>query len=56
MKHEPSIFDDPDADAASERRAQADVREGRLVGHGLMTRWLKSWGSGKRLPKPHPGD
>jgi hypothetical protein len=47
---------DPDADAASDRRAQADIREGRLVGHQAVTRRLKSWGSGKRLPKPNPGD
>jgi predicted transcriptional regulator len=56
MKHERSIFDDPEAEAASERRAEADIREGRLIGNEAMIRWFKSWGTGKRLPKPKPGD
>jgi hypothetical protein len=56
MKHERSIFDDPEADAASERRAEEDVREGRLISNEAMVRWFKSWGTGKRLPKPKVGD
>ena len=56
MKHEPSLFDDPEAEAAADARAEADVREGRLISHAAMTRWLKSWGLGKRLPKPVAGD
>ncbi len=56
MKHEPSLFDDPDAEAAAEARAERDVREGRLIGHSAMRRWLESWGTGSRLPRPNPGD
>jgi len=56
VKHERSIFDDPDADAASESRAEADVREGRVISNEAVIGWLKSWGTGKRLPKPRPGD
>jgi predicted transcriptional regulator len=56
MKHERSIFDDPDADAGSERRAEADIREGRVISNEAVIRWLKSWGTGKRLPKPRSGD
>jgi len=56
MKHERSIFDDPEAEAASLRRAEEDVREGRLISNEAMVRWFKSWGTGKRLPKPKLGD
>ena len=52
MKHIPSLFDDPEAEAAADARAETDLRDGRLISHGAMTRWLTSWGSGKRLPKP----
>ena len=51
MKHEPSLFDDPEAAAAADARAEADLREGRSINHGAMVRWLTSWGSGTRLPK-----
>lgn len=54
MKHERTIIDDlggdPAAEAAADARADADVRAGRLIGHETMTRWLKSWGTGKRAP------
>lgn len=60
MKPNKSIFDelanDPAADAAADARADADVRAGRLISHEAMTRWLKTWGSGKRAPKPIAGD
>ena len=56
MKHIPSPFDDPEAEAAADARAEADLREGRSISHGAMVRWLTSWGSGKRLPKPVAGD
>ena len=54
MAHERSPFDDTDAaaEAASEARAEADVAEGRLVSHAAMRRWLASWGTGSRLPRP----
>ena len=56
MKHEPSLFDDPEAAAAADARAEADLREGRSISHGAMVRWLTSWGSGTRLPKLVAGD
>jgi predicted transcriptional regulator len=56
MKHERSIFDDPEAEAESLRRAEADVREGRLISNEAVVRWLKSWISGERLPRPKVGD
>jgi predicted transcriptional regulator len=56
MKHERSIFDDPEAEAASEARAEADVREGRLISNEAVMRWLKAWISGERLPRPKVGD
>jgi hypothetical protein len=54
MKAERTIFDasDPDAEAQADARADADVREGRLISHGAVRRWLASWGSGKPLSRP----
>ena len=56
MKHEPAVVECPEADAAADAGAKANVREGRLIGHSAMTRRLRSWGSGKRLAKPTAGD
>ena len=56
MKHERSIFDDPEAEAEAERRAEQDIREGRLISNAAVVRWLKSWGTDRKLPKPEPGD
>ncbi len=58
MKHEPDIFDsiDPEAEAASHARGIADLDAGRTVSHEAMVKWLRSWGSGKRLPPPKVGD
>lgn len=56
MKHERSIFDDPEAEAAADARAEADLREGRLISNEAVMRWLKSWISGERLPRPKVGD
>jgi len=60
VKLDKSIFeelaDDPAGEAAADARAEADVRAGRLISHASMTRWLKSWGTGKRLRKPIAGD
>jgi predicted transcriptional regulator len=58
MAHERSPFDDRDAaaEAKAEARAEADVAEGRLISHGAVRRWLASWGTGTRLPRPHVGD
>lgn len=58
MKPERTIFDraDPAAEAEADARADADVREGRLIRHEAVRRWLASWGSGKPLSRPRPGD
>ena len=58
MKIETSLFDreDPGAEAAADARAEADVRAGRLIGHGAVKRWLASWGKAKPLPRPRAGD
>ena len=58
MKIEKSLFDrtDADAEAAADARAEADVRAGRLIDHAAVRRWLASWGSSRRLPKPRAGD
>lgn len=56
MKSEKSLFDSPEAEAKSEARAEADVRAGRVISHEAVRRWLSSWGSAKRLPRPRVGD
>ena len=56
MNRERPLFDDPEAEAASLARAEADVREGRVISNEAVVRWLKSWGTGKRLPRPNVGD
>jgi hypothetical protein len=56
MKSENGLFDSPEAEARSEARAEADERAGRLISHDAVRRWLASWGSAKRLPRPRVGD
>lgn len=56
MTVEKSMFDSPEAAAKSEARAEADVKGGRLISHEAVRRWLSSWGSSKRLPRPRPGE
>jgi predicted transcriptional regulator len=56
MTAEKSLFDSPEAEARAEARAEADVAAGRLISHGAVRRWLQSWGSAKRLPRPRVGD
>jgi predicted transcriptional regulator len=58
MAHERSLFDrnDAAAEAQADARAEADAAEGRLIGHGAVRRWLASWGTGKRLPRPQMSD
>ncbi len=54
MKPQTSIFDEADeeAEAAAEARAEADAEAGRVVGHEAVSRWLLTWGTGKRTPRP----
>jgi predicted transcriptional regulator len=58
MKIETSLFDraDAGAEADAEARAEADAREGRVISHGAVRRWLASWGKARPLPRPRPGD
>lgn len=58
MTRERSVFDesDPAAEAAADARAEADLREGRLISHAAVKRWIRSWGSPKPLPRPEIGD
>ena len=58
MSRERSLFDSNDlaAEAAADARADADGAEGRVVSHGAVRRWLASWGSSARTPRPRTGD
>ena len=58
MTRERSLFDDSDpaAEAEADARAEADVREGRLISHSAVKRWIASWGTAKPLPRPKVGD
>jgi predicted transcriptional regulator len=58
VKAERPLFEtaDPEAEAAADVRADADVRAGRLISHEAVRRWLNSWGSTKPEPRPRPGD
>jgi predicted transcriptional regulator len=51
-----SLFDSPEAEARAEARAEADIEAGRVISHKAVRRWLQSWGSAKRLPRPRAGD
>lgn len=58
MTREKSLFDesDPAAEAAADARAEADVREGRLISHSAVKRWIASWGTENPLPRPDVGE
>ena len=53
----PSIFD-PGPDAAEEARldavADSEIEAGHLVPHAEVAKWLQSWGTPNRLPRPKP--
>ena len=57
----PSIFDEID-EAAEERawaegEGDADADAGRLIPHGEVVQWVKSWGTENELPPPKiPGE
>lgn len=58
MRHEPNLFDpaDDEAEAKANARADEDVRNGRLISHGAVRKWLESWISGKPVARPRVGD
>lgn len=47
---------DPELEAEADRRAEQDVKAGRLISHEAVKRWLSSWATGKPLPRPKVGD
>jgi hypothetical protein len=57
MGPEKILFDaiDPAAEAATDARAEADMREGRLIGHAVAKPWIAFWGSDRPL-RPTAGD
>lgn len=58
MKPESSIFDEIDdaAEAAADARALEDIREGRLISHEAVKKWLTDYIDGKRRPRPKIGE
>ncbi|WP_307086947.1 hypothetical protein [Sphingomonas faeni] len=54
MAREDALFDtsDPAAEAEADARADMAMRNGRLINHDAVKRWLSSWGSTGPLPRP----
>nr|WP_299910761.1 antitoxin [Sphingomonas bacterium] len=54
MKVERAIFEqtDPDAEAAADARADADIKAGRTVDHADVAAWLAKWGTPDEIPAP----
>jgi predicted transcriptional regulator len=54
MNLEREIFSsvDPEAEAASDARAEADIAAGRGVPHAEVAKWLKKWGTPDEEPAP----
>jgi len=44
------------AEAAADERAERDVREGRVISYPAVKRWIASWSTAQRLPRPRIGD
>jgi predicted transcriptional regulator len=52
-----SIFDiEPDeaAERAADAAAEAEIDAGRFVPHAEVAKWLRSWGTPNKLPRPRP--
>ena len=54
MKVDQGIFAkrNPQDDAESDRRAEADIAAGRYVEHAKVAEWLKTWGTAAERPVP----
>ena len=52
------VFDTPDteADEAAWLRGEADHAAGRTVSNEAVMRWLETWGTPNRLPRPKCGE
>ena len=52
-----SIFE-PDVNEGEEARrdaeAEAEIDAGRFVPHAEVAKWLQSWGTSNKLPRPKP--
>ena len=57
-KEEPGIWDieDPEAEAAADARAQADIDAGRVISNDRVLAWLKDLSEGRRRPRPRWDD
>jgi len=55
MTSEKSQYD-PGVEAVADARAERDLLEGRLISHSAVKRWIESWGTAQRLPRPRVGD
>jgi predicted transcriptional regulator len=51
---EDSIFDDVDdeADELAMREGEADIAAGRVIPHGEVAKWLRTWGKPGEPPPP----
>ncbi len=58
MKHDAGVFDipNPKAEEDADARGRADLSAGRVISNAAVRKWLASWGSGRRLPRPQIGD
>jgi predicted transcriptional regulator len=54
MNAERAIYEqqDLDAEAASDARAEADIKAGRVVDHEDVAAWLATWGTPDEKPVP----
>lgn len=54
MNMEREIFSerDPEAQAARDARADADIAAGRGVDHEIVGAWLRKWGTPEETPAP----
>ena len=52
-----SLFEPPideAAEAAADAAAEAEIDAGRFVPHAEVAKWLRSWGTPNKLPRPQP--
>ena len=49
---EPPI--DEAAEAAADAAAEAEIDAGKFVPHDQVAKWLRSWGTPNKLPRPQP--
>lgn len=57
-KDQPDLLDklDPRTEERALSEAEKDIREGRVISHEAMKKWLKSWGKPGELPPPKRGE